>query len=120
MKKLKLQVEQLAVESFEMASSGVAAGTVYAHGTVAGDTCQAVNTCGPQTCGELMCVIDTQAPCGGGGTNTCPPPSNNCATLNAAFTCVGCTSNNYTNAGGDSCDFCMSFYTDSPQRCPCP
>lgn len=119
MKKLKLEIEQLSVESFATATEKAPLGTVEAHGTMKGSTCGAENTCGPQTCGQMMCVIETEFPCGGGGTNTCPPGTANCPTA-GAFTCLGCTSNNYTNEGGDSCDFCMSFYTDSPQRCPCP
>lgn len=118
MKKLKLVVEQLAVESFATAASGVAAGTVHGYGTQVGDTCQAVNSCGPQTCGQAYCVIDTDG-CGGTGTGG-TGGSVGCPTIAPAFTCDGCTSYDYTNRGGDSCDYCLSIYTDSPQHCPCP
>src|SRR5205085_3317462 len=115
------EIDELAVESFATARETAPGGTVEAFGTVRGDTCGPVNTCGPQTCGELACVIDTATPCGGGtGGTGGTGGSVGCPTLNGGFTCVGCTTQNYTNQGGDSCAFCLSFYPDSPQRCPCP
>jgi hypothetical protein len=114
MKKLKLDTDALAVESFPTAQAGPPLGTVHGHGTLGGSTCDAANTCGPQTCGDFYCVIDTQAPCGGGGTG-----GTGGTNPSGQMSCVGCTTFDYTNQGGDSCDFCASFYTDSPQRCPC-
>jgi len=116
MKKLKLDADHLTVESFATAEVAAAIGTVHGHGTAGGNTCDAVNTCGPQTCRDLYCVIETEFPCGGAsaqcGTGTGCNPS-------GVMSCVGCTTYDYTNRGGDSCDLCASFYTDSPQRCPC-
>jgi hypothetical protein len=118
MKKLKLEIDELSVESFAIEAGLPMNGTVQGHyGTAFGETCEAVATCGPRTCGPNVCVFETEAPCG--DTNGCPPGSVGCP-ASGQFTCDGCTSRNYTNEGGDSCDFCMSFYTDSPQRCPCP
>ncbi|HEX5870335.1 MAG TPA: pinensin family lanthipeptide [Longimicrobium sp.] len=119
MKKLKLQIEQLAVESFATAAAAQARGTVQAHGTVVGYTCGAGATCGPETCGELYCIPHTDNPniCGGGGgtagcSSVCPGTGQ--------LSCVGCTTYDYTvNPGDDSCGRCMSFESDSPQRCRC-
>lgn len=117
MRKLRLEIDALTVESFATAREMALEGTVEAFGTFRGNTCGPENTCGPQTCGQLMCVIDTEAPCGGTGTGGTGGTGGATA---AGFTCVGCTTQNYTNQGGDSCDYCLSFYTDSPGRCPCP
>jgi len=120
MGKLKLVLEQLAVESFTTASGTSEPGTVHGYGTFRGSTCGPERTCGPQTCFELLCVIETDFPCGGGGGSAgCPPPTNTCPQASGQMSCVGCTTYDYTNHGGDSCNLCMSFYTDSPQRCPC-
>lgn len=123
MKKLKLAMEDLAVESFATSQGDGPRGTVEAHGTQLGRTCGAVATCGPQTCGGFICVIDTADPCGGSfgcPTPACPPATNTCPT-GGGFTCVGCTTHNYTaNLGDDTCGFCMSFGSDVPARCPCP
>jgi hypothetical protein len=118
MKKLKLEIEELAVESFATAEGTAEPGTVRAYATEMGRTCGFDNTCGPETCGDMHCILDSQNMnlCGTGGcpgpTNTCPPPS-------GQMSCVGCTTYDYTQLGGDSCDYCLSFYTDSPQHCPC-
>ncbi|HET7231173.1 MAG TPA: hypothetical protein VFJ16_14265 [Longimicrobium sp.] len=72
MKKLKLQVEQLAVESFAIPAALPMNGTVQGYfGTAFGETCEAVVTCGPKTCGHNICVFATEAPCD--DTNGCPP-----------------------------------------------
>ena len=124
MKKLRLEVEELAVESFTTSSHPRAAGTVEAYGTLRGSTCGAVNTCGPQTCGDMYCVIETGDPLAcGGGTGTCGTggASAACATNNGALSCVGCTTQDYTvNLADDTCGLCQSFGSDIPQRCPCP
>ncbi|HSU16712.1 hypothetical protein [Longimicrobium sp.] len=124
MKKLKLEVEELAVESFATASQAQGLGTVRGHGTFRENTCQAVNSCGPHTCGNAYCVIETDSPdCGFGGTGTCGTggASANCATNNGALSCVGCTTQDYTvNLANDTCGACQSFGSDAPQRCPCP
>jgi hypothetical protein len=123
MKKLKLQIEDLSVESFTTSDAAGPRGTVEAHNTYKGNTCQAVNTCGPQTCLPAYCVIETADPfaCSGGcDTTACPPGSNTCPTL-GELSCVGCTTHDYTvNPGDDTCGLCMSFGSDAPQRCPCP
>lgn len=123
MKKLKLQVEDLTVESFTTSDAAGLRGTVEAHNTFRGNTCQAVNTCGPQTCLPAYCVIETGDPfaCSGGcDTPACPPGSANCPTA-GELSCAGCTTHDYTvNPGHDTCGFCMSFGSDAPQRCPCP
>jgi hypothetical protein len=125
MKKLKLQMEDLAVESFTTDGASPMRGTVEAHNTFRGNTCGAVNTCGPQTCPPMYCVIETGDPlaCGasvGCVTPACPPGTNTCPT-GGGLSCVGCTTQNYTaNLGDDTCGFCMSFGSDVPARCPCP
>jgi hypothetical protein len=127
MKKLKLEMEDLSVESFATSQAAGPRGTVEAHNTFFGQTCGAERTCGPQTCGEMYCVIGTDpincAPtgglsCGGG----CGPVTGSaCPTANNQLSCVGCTTQDYTvNPAHDSCGFCMSFGSDVPQRCPCP
>lgn len=119
MKRLRLEFDALQVESFTTAAEAAPTGTVEAFGTVRGDTCGPENTCGPQTCGEVYCEIGTQAPCGGGGTGG-GGGSATCPTACGGFTCVGCTTQDYTLLGGDTCDYCLSIHTDSPQHCPCP
>ena len=124
MRKLKLQMDQLAVESFPTSEALVPRGTVEAHGTFIDNTCGAERTCGPQTCGDLICVIGTDpidCPVVSGGLTcdqtctTCPGPTG------GGLSCVGCTTRNYTaDLGDDTCGFCMSFGSDAPQRCPCP
>jgi hypothetical protein len=124
MKKLRLQIEDLTVESFPTSSEVGPRGTVEAHGTQLGRTCGAVATCGPQTCGDLYCVIDTADPCGPAPTGiSCPGPCAPVTELTACnqLSCAGCTTHDYTvNPAHDSCGFCMSFGSDVPQRCPCP
>lgn len=119
MRKLRLEIDELAVESFATVSGLGQAGTVDAFGTQFGNTCGAVRTCGPQTCGQLVCVLDTDG-CGGGTvgcTAGCPTPE---CPQSGQMSCVGCTTFNYTaNGADDSCGVCMSFESDSPQRCPC-
>ncbi|HEX6911890.1 MAG TPA: hypothetical protein VF142_15915 [Longimicrobium sp.] len=125
MKKLKLEMEDLAVESFTTSPVGGPRGTVEAHGTWIDHTCGAENTCGPQTCGEMYCVIGTDPiECGATGAASCagcgPATGSGCAT-GTALSCVGCTTQDYTvNLNDDTCGFCMSFGSDAPQRCPCP
>jgi hypothetical protein len=119
MKKLKLEVEELAVESFATDGGAAMSGTVEAYGTFGGNTCGPENSCGPQTCPPAMCVIDTDYPgCNGGGSVGCGTGTG-CTNPSGVMSCVGCTSYDYTNQGGDSCDFCMGIYTASPQYCPC-
>lgn len=126
MKKLRLKMEDLAVESFTTADAAPARGTVDAHNnTFRGNTCGAEFTCGPQTCPPAYCVIQTD-PLQCGGTLGCPTPA--CPPATAAgcptggqLSCVGCTTQDYTvDLGDDTCGFCMSFGSDAPQRCPCP
>jgi hypothetical protein len=121
MKKLKLQLEQLTVDSFATSLSTGPRGTVQAHATEVGNTCEAVNSCGPQTCGALYCIIETDNAnlCGGSGgcSGGC---SVNCTNPSGQLSCDGCTTYDYTvNAADDSCGRCMSFESDSPQRCRC-
>jgi len=119
MKKLRLEVDELAVESFATVAGMGQAGTVEAFGTQFGNTCGAVRTCGPQTCGDLICVLDTNG-CGGGSAGCsvgCPTVG---CPVSGQLSCVGCTTYDYTaNAADDSCGFCQSFGSDVPQRCPC-
>jgi len=126
MRKLKLDVDGLAVESFTTADRAPGTGTVRGHGTFRGSTCGPENTCGPQTCGDLYCVIETGDPlncpatggCGTGGTGG---TGTTCPTNNNALSCVGCTTQDYTvNLADDTCGACQSFGSDAPQRCPCP
>ncbi|HEX6749778.1 MAG TPA: hypothetical protein VF092_20975 [Longimicrobium sp.] len=126
MRKLKLDVGELAVESFTTAARLPETGTVRGYGTFRGSTCGPENTCGPQTCGQLICVFETGDPmdcpatgtCGTGGTGG---TGTTCPTNNNALSCVGCTTQDYTvNLADDTCGFCQSFGSDIPQRCPCP
>ena len=125
MKKLRLRMEDLAVDSFTTSQAARLRGTVEAHNTFRGNTCGAENTCGPQTCPPMYCVIETGDPlaCGatlGCDTPTCPPATSTCPT-GGGFTCLDCTTHDYTvNLNDDTCGFCMSFGSDVPQRCPCP
>jgi hypothetical protein len=126
MKKLTLKLDQLAVESFATSLSAGPRGTVQAHATELGDTCEAVNSCGPETCGALYCIIETDnanlcggsgAGCSGGCSFGCP--SNGCVS-GQPISCVGCTTYDYTvNPAHDSCGLCASFESDAPQRCRC-
>lgn len=119
MKKLRLQMDDLAVESFTTSNAGGGRGTVEGHNTLGGDSCGAENTCGPQTCGAVYCVRDTVDPlaCGGGGSGGCT--SVGCPGPTGMLSCAGCTTYDYTQAGGDTCDYCASRESDSPQRCRC-
>lgn len=121
MKKLRLNIEQLAVESFTTSLSPQPRGTVQAHGTVIGDSCGPERTCGPETCGELYCIPHTENPnvCGGGGTGGTGGCSFGCP-VSGQMSCDGCTTYDYTvNPAHDSCGLCASFESDSPQRCRC-
>lgn len=125
MKKLRLELDQLAVESFTTSDPVMRRGTVEAHNdTWVGNTCGPERTCGPQTCGQLYCVIGTDP-------INCPAPSGafTCAAgctvgtgpTGGQLSCAGCTTQNYTaDLGDDTCGFCQSFGSDAPQRCPCP
>lgn len=117
MKKLRLQLDELAVESFATSLAAGPRGTVAAHATEAGNSCEAVNSCGPQTCGLFQCILDTENAnlCGSGA---CTSPGG--GTASGRMSCAGCTTFDYTvNPAHDSCGFCMSFESDSPQRCRC-
>ena len=94
MKKLKLDLAELSVESFTTSSSASGQGTVEGHSTFGGDSCDAQYTCGPQTCGPAYCGLDTFNP-----------------------DCSGPTTG---SLAGDSCDYvCQTIWTDSPHECPC-
>lgn len=113
-------MEQLAVDSFTTSLNPQPRGTVEAHGTMMGDSCGAEPTCGPETCGDLYCIVHTDNPnvCGGGGgTGGC---SIGCPAPSGQLSCDGCTTYDYTvNPAHDSCGLCASFESDSPQRCRC-
>jgi hypothetical protein len=94
MKKIRLDLSKLTVESFTASSSVPGRGTVEAHATFGGDSCDPqVNSCGPQTCGDFYCAIDTLNP-----------------------DCSGTTGG---TVHADSCDECLTIWTDSPRQCPC-
>lgn len=119
MKKLRLQIEQLAVESFVTAQAAGPRGTVRAHATEFGDTCDPAPSCGPETCGNAYCIrqTDNLNLCGGGGTGGCSFP---CTPPSGQLSCAGCTTYDYTvNANHDTCGYCQSRESDSPQRCRC-
>lgn len=101
--KLKLDLDALVVDSFDPEPRGArAGGTVFAHGTEP-PPADSFDT-DPFSCN-----------CGGGGGTgptcgaTCPATcagQNTCAQQTCGLTyCV------------DSCDYCLSFVTDAPQRC---
>lgn len=118
MKKLKLSLENLAVESFTTAASPAPRGTVRAHATELGQTCDPAPSCGPETCGGAFCIRHTDNPniCGIGSAGCsvgCTPPT-------GVLSCVGCTTFDYTvDLNADTCGFCVSRESDSPQRCRC-
>jgi len=120
MKKLKLQLDELAVESFTTLETASQRGTVEAHNTFRGNTCGPENTCGPQTCPPAYCVIETEFPCGGDTLNcsaACPTPG---CPATGQLSCQECTTYDYTvNLAHDSCGACQSFGSEVPQRCPC-
>jgi hypothetical protein len=86
MRKLKLEINGLRVESFDTAPTGGHAGTVHAHVTAYYELCSGgqTDTCPPTaatcepTCNEATCY-------------TCPPPTGTCPapTGFGAYTCEG-------------------------------
>lgn len=118
MKKLRLALEHLAVESFATGEAMHPRGTVRAHATELGASCDPAPSCGPETCGDAFCIrhTDNINLCGigsGGCSVGCTPPS-------GVMSCVGCTTFDYTvNANADTCGWCMSRESESPQRCRC-
>jgi hypothetical protein len=119
MKKLRLVVEELAVESFATADRTAPQGTVRAHATEMGASCEFEPSCGPETCGNAYCIRQTDNVnlCGGGsgacGGTTSPPAT-------GLPSCVGCTTFDYTaNPADDSCGWCASRESDAPARCRC-
>lgn len=92
MKKIRLDLAKLSVESFSVSSSVPGRGTVKGHLTEGGGTCDAQASCGPQTC-VYYCVIATENPL-----------------------CSGATTG---SVAADSCDECLSVWTYSPLQCPC-
>lgn len=121
MKKLRLQIEQLAVESFVTAQAAGPRGTVRAHATEFGDTCDPAPSCGPETCGNADCIrqTDNLNLCGGGGGSVgCT--MNGCPSGTVLLSCAGCTTYDYTvNANHDTCGYCLSRESESPDRCRC-
>jgi len=96
MKKIRLDLATLSVESFTVPSSVPGRGTVKGYNTFAGYSCDPmVASCGPQTCGDFHCAIATDNPdCSGATTGT----------LHA-----------------DSCDECVTIDTFDTgfKDCPC-
>lgn len=119
MKKLRLAIEALAVESFTTSGRTEARGTVRAHATEFGASCDLAPSCGPETCGNAFCIrhTDNVDVCGGGGTGGC---SVNCTAPSGQLSCAGCTTYDYTvDVNADTCGWCMSRESDAPQRCRC-
>ncbi len=118
MRKLRLGLEALAVESFATAERTDARGTVRAHATEMGATCDPAPSCGPETCGGAYCIRHTDnANLCGGGSGGC---SGNCTAPSGVLSCAGCTTFDYTaDLNADTCGFCMSRESDAPQRCRC-
>ena len=120
MKKLKLQVEDLAVESFTTAAAPEPRGTVRAHATEFGQTCDPAPSCGPETCGGAFCIRHTDNIDICGGSVGCPPGSAGCTPATGLLSCLGCTTYDFTvDLNADTCGFCMSRESESPQRCRC-
>lgn len=118
MKKLRLAIEDLAVESFTTSGRTEARGTVRAHATEFGASCDLAPSCGPETCGNAFCIrhTDNVDVCGG-GTGGC---SVNCTAPSGQLSCAGCTTYDFTvDVNADTCGFCMSRESDAPQRCRC-
>lgn len=109
MKKIRLELDSLAVESFDTSPVHTERGTVRAHGTRS----EPVDHLETQFtyCGTCFCLGTDNTACGQATCATCPPPPTaagdpTCAVASCGLTyCV------------DTCDLCASFITDSPQRC---
>ncbi len=103
-KKIRLNVESLVVETFSTADAVGPRGTVHGYGSeapcdyidTAQATCECQNPTAHTACGQSTCTC----PANTYGQYTCAEPS------------CGLT---YCQ---DTCDYCASFITDSPQRCP--
>jgi hypothetical protein len=120
MRKLTLAVEDLAVESFATSNGARARGTVRAHATELGDSCDPAPSCGPETCGAAYCIrhTDNVNVCGGGTGIGCSGIG--CSPPSGLLSCAGCTTYDYTaDLNADTCGFCMSRESDAPQRCRC-
>ncbi len=104
MKKLKLDLDALEVESFDTAAAGAARGTVKGYYTEEP----------PKDYIETMQFTCTTCPSG----PSCPCPSAGCPT---GYTeCGQDTCGNWTcgfTFCANSCDWCDSFYTDKPELC---
>jgi hypothetical protein len=92
MKKLNLDLDQLAVESFDTSAAQRRTGTVRAHGFTETSCNQIICDCGPTnvTC-ETDCDQDT---CGASCVNICPPTDHGERTCNqpSCFYSCACVS----------------------------
>jgi hypothetical protein len=85
MKKLRLELDRLRVETFELAAPGAASGTVAGHDSATGpeepdtivSTCDCPPTAGQATCGNPTCAW----------TCTCPGTSVTCGEYTCNHTC---------------------------------
>lgn len=91
MRKLKLEVDALEVESFEPAAGGAGDGTVRGYLSAYYELCQPGDTW-QQTCTcEPTCNAQTCYNCGGGGSAGCAPtPTGNCCLVNFTVDPTSC------------------------------
>ncbi len=94
MKKLKLNLEDLKVESFETSSKSINKGTVHGNGdTVVDRTCEEYHTCGGQnSCDPTNCPgchVTNYTQCG-----TCPTDNPTCDDNTCWVDCTACTVGN--------------------------
>ena len=103
MKKLKLHLEDLRIDSFHTTPSEKPRGTVF------GEQCTCWTACGQNTCPgcptcDASCNGTCYASCNGSCAATCDASCNG--------TCDGCTWD--ASCGGNSCDYTCGGYATAP------
>ncbi len=105
MNKLKLVLDELAVESFETVAQDAGVGTVRAN-DVSNQRCQSQASCLPDTCIGQSCV-DTECGCGPTEGQTCyincTASAGTSCNAPCGFTCDGANSCNPYNSCDQTC-----------------
>lgn len=116
MKKLKLNLDDLRVESFETSPAAPKDGTVHGYAetyeyTICGLTCDA--TCAGQSTCDLGCGGQSTTLCGGGGTEDFT-----CNDYSCQYTSPGCS----CNTEGPGCTYGpqVTCAVGGPHGGPCP